>query len=64
MIGNKIAKDWIDLAENMDQWKSFVNTVKSLRVQYNFGLSLTEVAASEERTHHEDSFFLSRHRIK
>jgi hypothetical protein len=24
--------DWIDLAQDMDQWRSLVNTVKNLRV--------------------------------
>jgi hypothetical protein len=27
--------DWIDLAEDRDQWKDFVYTVISLRVPYN-----------------------------
>jgi hypothetical protein len=29
--------DWIDLAQNRDQWKALVNTVMNLRVPYNAG---------------------------
>jgi hypothetical protein len=27
-----VSMEWIDLAENMDQWKALVNTVMNLRV--------------------------------
>jgi hypothetical protein len=33
--------DWIDLAEDRDQWRSLMNTVMKLRVPYNFGKSLS-----------------------
>jgi hypothetical protein len=29
--------DWIDLAEDRDQWRGLVNTVMNLRVLHNFG---------------------------
>jgi hypothetical protein len=28
--------DWIDLAEDRDQWKALVSTVMNIRVAYNF----------------------------
>jgi hypothetical protein len=27
--------DWIDLAQDMDQWRALVNTILNLRVPYN-----------------------------
>jgi hypothetical protein len=33
--------DWIDLAQNRDQWKALVNTVMNLRVPYNSGKFLS-----------------------
>jgi hypothetical protein len=32
--------DWIDLAEDRDQWQDLVNTVMNLRVPQNVGKSL------------------------
>jgi hypothetical protein len=30
-----VGMDWIDLAQDMDQWRALVNTVIILRVSYN-----------------------------
>jgi hypothetical protein len=40
--------DWIDLAQDRDQWRGFLNTVMNLRVSYNLGKFFTQMAASEE----------------
>jgi hypothetical protein len=29
--------DWIDMAQDRDQWRALVNTVLNLRVSYNAG---------------------------
>jgi hypothetical protein len=33
--------DWIDLAQDMDQWRALVNTVMNLQVPYNVGKFLS-----------------------
>jgi hypothetical protein len=33
--------DWIDLAQNREQWRVLVNTVMNLRVPYNAGKLLS-----------------------
>jgi hypothetical protein len=33
--------DWIDLAEDRDQWKAVVNRVMNLRVRYSIGKVLS-----------------------
>jgi hypothetical protein len=35
--------DWIDLVEDIDQWRALVNTVLNLRVPRNTGSSLVAV---------------------
>jgi hypothetical protein len=33
--------DWIDVAQDRDQWRALVNTVMNLRVSYNAGKFLS-----------------------
>jgi hypothetical protein len=33
--------DWIDLAQDMDQWRALVNMVMNLQVSQNFGKFLS-----------------------
>jgi hypothetical protein len=37
--------DWIDLAQDMDQWRDLVNTVMNLRVPQNVGKFLSGCAS-------------------
>jgi hypothetical protein len=36
--------DWIDLAQDRDQWKALVNTVLDVRVPLNVGKFLSDCA--------------------
>jgi hypothetical protein len=48
--------EWIDLAENRDQWRALVNTQMNLRVPYNFGKFLSSCTTggfSRRAQHHE-----------
>jgi hypothetical protein len=36
--------DWIDVAQDSDQWRALVNTVKNLRVPYNVRKFLSRYA--------------------
>jgi hypothetical protein len=38
--------DWIDLAQDMDQWRALVNTVMNLRVSQNVGKFMSSCATS------------------
>jgi hypothetical protein len=48
--------DWIDLAQDSDQWNAFGNTAVNLRVPYNAGKFLsgcTTISFSRSVLHHE-----------
>jgi hypothetical protein len=37
--------DWIDLAQDRDQWRALVNTVMHLWLPHNFGKCLSSLAS-------------------
>jgi hypothetical protein len=38
--------DWIDVAQDVDQWRAVVNTVMNLRVSQNTGKFLSDCTSS------------------
>jgi hypothetical protein len=44
--------DWIDLAQDRNQWRALMNTVMNLRAPYNFGKFLSNciIGASSKGT--------------
>jgi hypothetical protein len=50
-----IGMDWIDLAQDRDQWRALVNTIMNLQVPYSFGKFLSSCATggfSRRPQHH------------
>jgi hypothetical protein len=48
--------DWIDLAQNSEQWRALVNTIMNLRVPLNAGkfLSSCTTGGFSRRAHHHE----------
>jgi hypothetical protein len=48
--------DWIDVAQDRDQWRALVNTLVNLRVPYNAGKFLSSIGGSSRRAQLRELF--------
>jgi hypothetical protein len=58
--------DWIDLAQDRDQWRALVNTVMDLWVPYNIGKFLSSCTTggfSSRAQLHEVSYLVNRSNV-